>query len=250
MTYAYLNALVMLLQPYSVAVLEKFFFNSAFPEGLFPLLITSSIGSILVIYAQTKAGMGAESDSGSSYLRSRDYWAIALQFVSVLLSTASRLVARGTKKHVTRHELLIGQFGVTAVILGTGVAVIDPVHGWSTILSMPASGWGALCFLSFAVYGVGQNLNVIVIRRISATLLTSLSSVRLVMACFSSYVILNEPIINWIQWLGIAIVVCSISLYVRVQVGGSAAPSPGADVNTKSVEMTSNPVLVPPEPKV
>jgi len=194
----------------------------------------------------------SDSDSGSSCLRSRDYWAIALQFVSVLFSTASRLVARGTKKHVTRHELLIGQFGVTAVILGIGVAVVDPVHGWGTILSMPASGWGALCFLSFAVYGVGQNLNVIVIRRISATLLTSLSSVRLVMACFSSYVILNEPIVNWIQWLGIAIVFCSISLYVRVQVGGTAAPSPGADVNTKSVEMTTNPVLVltQPEPKV
>ena len=45
LTYAYINALVMLLQPFTVAVFEKAIFNQIFPKGLFPLLIFSVIGS-------------------------------------------------------------------------------------------------------------------------------------------------------------------------------------------------------------
>jgi drug/metabolite transporter (DMT)-like permease len=219
LTYAYINALVMLTQPFTVATLERFFFGSQFPRGLYPLLVWTAVGSICVIYAQSRSALGDNSDN---YFRLRDYAGMLIQFVSVLFSTASRLVARGTKKHVTRHELIIAQFGFSAVVLGGAAFIWDPAS-WYHILHMPPTGWIYMCFLSFAVYFVGQNLNVIVIRRLSATLLTSLSSIRLVVACFTSYFILNEPIVSALQWTGIIIVLVTISLYVRVQMGADTA---------------------------
>ena len=93
------------------------------------------------------------------------------------------------------------------------------------IWNMPGKGWACLLFLSLAIYVVGQSLNIIVIRKLSATLLTSLSSIRLVVSCAASYVLLQEPIVNKLQWFGIIIVIVSILFYVRVQVESTSESS-------------------------
>ena len=92
---------------------------------------------------------------------------------------------------------------------------------------MRADGWACLLLLALGVYVVGQSLNVLVIRELSATLLTSLSSLRLVVATASSYALLGEPVANWLQWLGIFTVLAAVSLYVTVQ-SSDDAPLPAA----------------------
>jgi drug/metabolite transporter (DMT)-like permease len=149
LTYAYINSLVMLLQPFTVAVLEKYLFNQAFPRGLYPLLTFSLLGSICVIYAQTEEALNSSSDDetvSNAYLRARDYAGIVLQFISILFSTAARLEARRSKRMVTRHELIIAQFAFTAIILGL-VAVIFDTHSWYAILHMDYIGWLMISFL-------------------------------------------------------------------------------------------------------
>lgn len=226
LTYAYINALVMLTQPFTVAALERALFGTAMPPGLGRLLFLSTAGSLLVISAQSGLLGSATTPVDTRALGRRDYAGIALQFLSILCSTGGRLTVKGTKKLATRHELLMAQFGFTAALLGGVTAAADRAS-WRALLEMRADGWACLLLLALGVYVVGQSLNVLVIRELSATLLTSLSSLRLVVATASSYALLGEPVANWLQWLGIFTVLAAVSLYVTVQ-SSDDAPLPAA----------------------
>ena len=207
----------MLLLPFIMAFTERAAFGGEFPRGLWALLTMTLVGSLCVIVAQTTWGSKSLGAEGSSALVARDYAGMALQLISICFSAAARLTVRGTSKIATRHEMLVAQFGSAVFILGGATAVFDRAS-WVSLFAMDAIGWACLLFLGIGVYVVGQSLNVIVIRGVSATTLTSLSSLRLVVACATSYILLNEPVANWLQWLGIFIVLVSISAYVFVMV--------------------------------
>ena len=105
LTYAYLNALVMLMQPFIVALTERALFGGRFPAGLWPLLACTCVGSACVIGAQSRAvdaflDRGDTADDGdgggasSSRLTSRDVIGMLLQLISIFCSTGGRLTVR------------------------------------------------------------------------------------------------------------------------------------------------------------
>lgn len=219
MTYAYFNAMVMLVQPFLIALCERAIFGQVLPPRLWPALTGTLLGSSMLIYGAYGASLSSTMDPevGPSGLTHADIGGVILQFTSICFSTAGRLTVRGTKKLVTRHELLLAQFGFTAVILGFASCTDASTRSsWGALLRMPWDGWLSLAFLSVGVYVVGQSLNILCIRNLSATLLSSLSSLRLVVACLGSAFFLQEPL-TLIQWEGSGVIIVCLMFYVHQQ---------------------------------
>ncbi|KAK3283647.1 hypothetical protein CYMTET_8666 [Cymbomonas tetramitiformis] len=210
LTYAYLNAMVMLFQPFIVAVAERVLFGQQLPPFLWLALLGTTLGSAMVICG---GGVG-ESSKAESAVSWHDIAGVALQFVSVCFSSAGRLTVRATKKIATRHELMLAQFGFTSLVLALG-SMMDS-HSWAALGAMPWEGWVAFLMLSIGVYVLGQMLNIECVRALSATLLSSLSSLRLVVASIGSAYLLSEPLALF-QWCGTLIIMGFLLFYVHAQ---------------------------------
>ena len=71
-------------------------------------------------------------------------------------------------------------------------------------------------------------------RRLSATMLGSLSGTQMVISCLGSWLILDERVSGLYQWTGLAVVIASLLWYVQQQ--GQRTPLAAADLERVLVQ--------------
>ena len=113
MTKAYNTQMTAMSLPFFTSILARIFLNETILRALFPALLVMLVGSICVFY-----GQGAFSSSGENSVEesftNEDIAGIALQLLSVLFSSLVKIAFKSTEGVLSKIELLLSQFTVSA----------------------------------------------------------------------------------------------------------------------------------------
>ncbi len=203
-TTAFNTQATAMMMPFVTAFLARIFLAERIPRALPPTLIATVIGSLLVLVGSGSGGRG-----GLTWL---DAAGVGVQLISVLLSAVIKLVHVQTKGILSKGQLMLAQFVVTAAPLGVWSFAWD-MPSLRAIANMDAAGWGCFFGLALGVYGVANMSQIVATRLLGASTHSASNSLRLVSACFGSAIVLHEVVDQPLEWLGIVLIIASLTFF-------------------------------------
>jgi drug/metabolite transporter (DMT)-like permease len=193
---------------------------------------------LVIGVAQTPYVLG---DAGAHVLTSRDLAGGLLQLLSVIVSNAARILMK-TSAGVFSGPELIQQSNAAVLMVAMSVVLIlngaraEPWEAGWVALSSGASSVAAFVVLSVGVFTLAATFQVRAepitdprqtpraltlsfrqveaIRRTGPAVYGSYSSLRVLVGLAGSWLWLDEPVENWLEWVGIGIVFATLSWWV------------------------------------
>lgn len=189
-------------------VADALILKTKMPPNLWPTVIMSVLGCMIVVFAQKKKyHTFTESDTIGCLMK----------FGSVLVTAFTRIIMKSSNDLLTRNELLqYANIGTIVIPLVYTLATDATV--WLYFLDLPdlpikaIISWSAIGIL---VYFLGASMQVDLVRALSPGLYSSFEAIRVLGAVFLSTIWLHEPVNNWLEWLGILLTVGVITKYFK-----------------------------------
>lgn len=204
--------LVNILTPFPVAFLGAWFFGQPVPRYTYRALFLSTAGAALMLvqdWSQVAAGF-----------TTRDLLGLAVAGLSTLaLATYFQLIRRSRLREATGGLIMFQQglaLVVTYVVLSRGAG-----EDWSAWSSASAMGWVAVAWVVGMVMMLGNLVQIVAIGGTNPTLVTSLMALRLVSALILGWWVLGERLVIASQWLGMVLVIVTVTAYLWLQNRGS-----------------------------
>jgi drug/metabolite transporter (DMT)-like permease len=209
-TLAVYAQLIYLMTPFIVALLSRLFLHEQLPRYLFRALLIS-LGGVLLVMS------GSLSDGGMETAVSRnDLLGITLAVISSLTLALYMILTRRTASHKAKGEdLLIVH--LISLFSFSFLASLLLGEDWTRWTTLGPIDWFVFALICFGVL-LGANLGQIrSIQRLGAPLVSSMMAIRLVSALVFAALLLNERLASVWQLLGAAIVIVTLTWFLRRQ---------------------------------
>ena len=118
---------------------------------------------------------------------------------------------------MTKTELIQSQ-NLTTLTVAALISLISSPEVWprtTTGIFTSVQYFCAWAFLTFGIFTAAALFQVVSVRKLGPGLYGSFSSVRVLVAVVGSYVMMAEPVKNWMEWSGILLIVITMSAYLR-----------------------------------
>jgi drug/metabolite transporter (DMT)-like permease len=209
-TLAIYVQLITMLTPFIVALLSTAVLHEALPRYTGRALGLSMAGVWLIIGSDLLGAQQMPMENRSDWL------GIGLALVGSLLLALYMLdVRRSTQKKVSAEELLVVQ--LTALAASGWVLSLLLGESWAPWLQVSGFDWFVFGLAAFGVL-VGANIGQIgAIRHLGASLVSSTMPWRLVSALLVGGLLLGERLTSIWQWIGVALVLVTITWYLWQQ---------------------------------
>ena len=200
--------LIGILAPFPVALLGVWIFGQPTPRYTYRALMISTLGAVLILVEDW-------SNIGADFGRN-DVLGLSLAVISMLaFAFYYQLIRRSHVRDVTSGLILFQQ----GLAMATSFAILTVATGedWSAWTSVSPGGLAAALTVIFVTM-VGGNLSqIIAVGSVTPALITSFMALRLVSALVLAWLILGEQLVSPTQWLGAALVVGTVTVYLSLQ---------------------------------
>lgn len=214
-------ALVQLAAPFVNGVAAWLVLRERVDRSLAYALAASTLGVTAAVVGQMdSAPQSVRTGDSSSQQRAAFGWVDALgmllQAVSLLFSTAQRLLMRTSKDLFEPLQFTRIQYCATILVclawsLGHGSVV------WQTWAHLGVIDWVMVFGLAVGVFFFGSTGQVAAVRRLGLGTYACLQPVRLIGSAVGSAVILGEPVSSTLEWLGLFVVMATTLAYALHQ---------------------------------
>lgn len=211
-TLAIYVQLITLSTPFLVALLSLLILRVKLPPYTLLAMSLSGAGAFMIMENSLTAARGIED------VYRNDFLGITIALCSSLLLAFYLVAVQGSiREHVRGESLLLVQlFSLSTVSFGLSFLSSEDLSPW---VSLSAFDW-----FIFAVYALGimfgANVSQIAaVRQLGAAVVSSAMSWRLVSALFLAALLLNEQLTAPLQYLGVIIVLATVTWYLSRQRG-------------------------------
>ncbi len=209
-TLAIYVQIIYLMTPFLVALLSKVVLHERLPKHTFKALTIALFGALLVT-------SGSLTDTAVSTTISRnDPLGIGLAIASSLFLAFYMLIARRTIQYNTPGEALLIVHLLSLFVFSTVMSLLfgENLGKWGTL---NPNDWIIFFIYSLGIL-LGANFGQIrAIQRLGAPLVSSMMPIRLVSALFFAGILLGERLSSGWQVLGTAVILITITWYLRQQ---------------------------------
>ena len=202
-----------LMLPFVTAGMAKVLLKEDIHWALPPTLLASVVASVLAICGQ---GLSPASQRLSGALGWWDAVGIALQLFSVVCSAAVKIALKGTEDVLGKGELMLAQMVTTCVVMLPACLIFDR-SSLVALTQLDTAGVAAFLGLAIGVYLVANATQIMATRQLGASNHSASNSLRLVSACVGSWLVLDEPITNVLQWAGLVMIIFALITYWRLR---------------------------------
>ena len=232
-TLAYNIALVESLTPVLAPLLERLFLKTPLPKNIFAMLTLSIFGCIIVAFSQSPYYYAVFGSTESTYNWTMDDMVgLTMQLFSVLCLNLARIVMKTSEGIMSPTEGIQIQnvltiFTSVIISMSTGGGAMWTKSLGTLFSSLPVVA--AFLFLTLGILSGALLFEITVVRHLGPGAYGSLTSIRVPVAVLGSYAILSEPVQNWLEWIGIFIIVVTMAMYVakRRSEGGGEGDDDG-----------------------
>lgn len=209
-TLAYHTTLINSISPLVISWADSYFLGTKLPKTIWPALVMTMIGYALVVISQSPW-----MNQDDQYIFSnKDTLGCALAFLSAFFAVVCRILQKTTAETLTPNELVqCGNIGTILVPLILSLWTYP--RNWLLLFQMSGTEFALWLFMSVGIFAIGGPAQVSLIRILGAGVYSSLSGVRVLGSVALSTLLLNEPVKNKMEWLGIVFTVGTISWYVH-----------------------------------
>lgn len=200
-----------ILAPFSVALMGAWAFAETVPRFTYRALLLSTFGAALILVQDWSAITGNFAPNDALGLLAAAISMLAFVFFY-------QLMRRSHIHHVTSGMILFQQ-GL-AMALSFLVLTLITGEDWSAWRTLSAGGWAAALTVIFVTQSGGNLAQIIAISGVTPALITSFMALRLVSALVMGGLILGEVLVAPTQWLGAALVVGTVTVYLWLQKNG------------------------------
>ena len=201
---------IYLMTPFVVALLSKMVLRESLPKHTFKALTIALVGALLIM-------SGSLTDTAVSTSTSRnDLLGISFALASTLFLALYMLIARRTAKHNAPGEALLIVHLLFLFVFSSLMSFLfqENLTEWGTL---GQSDWIIFIIYSLGIL-MGANLGQIrSIQKLGAPLVSSMMPIRLVSALLFAGLLLGERLSSGWQVLGTAVVIITITWYLRQQ---------------------------------
>lgn len=208
LTRAVWVAMIGLLTPFLVAMIGDWLYGETAPRYTYRAMLISTAGAILVIvpdWSQVGAGFSQRDLLGL----------LVAATSSLLLAFYMQLVRRSHLRQVT-HGLILTQQAL-AMSLAFAILTLAAREDWGQWRTASSGALLAALGVIWLAQVGGNVLQIFAIGGAGAALVTSLMGLRLVSALVVGGWLLGEELTSASQWLGAAIVVATVTVYLWLQ---------------------------------
>eukprot|EP00884_Botryococcus_braunii_P010777 jgi/Botrbrau1/19700/Bobra.0003s0061.1 len=221
--------LLYMTAPLFVALLGAAVLGVPIPWFLWPSLLITIVGAGMVVF-------GSQTGDAEFALGPRDFIGLSIAFACVLAMAVFYVYVQKTEGLIGVEVILYVEY-LTMCIALPGLSAAFEGSDWDAILHYTWADWTNLLFASLGVYFGMNMLQQLVIRRLGASIFAMSSALRLVATIAGSWIILDEQITNWIEWLGALLVMLSVTFYLYMQfVTTPVSDSPDAVADAREEE--------------
>jgi drug/metabolite transporter (DMT)-like permease len=200
--------IIYLMTPFVVALLSRAVVKEQLPRHTYKALTVALLGSVLIMSGDLGQGTAVTSTTR------HDLLGILLAFASSFFLALYMIVTRRTAKHQAPGEalLVIHLFALFAFSAVTSLLIGESWASWQMLNS---TDWLVFTLLSLGVL-LGANLGQIrSIQHLGAPVVSSMMAIRLVSALAFAGLLLGERLTSVWQVLGTAVVISTITWYLR-----------------------------------
>ena len=220
-TVSYYITAINSLTPLVVSIGDKVLLQAHLPPALWPCIAASILGCLVIAASQSPLmKVGTESDEAddvSFTFTAQDGIGCGLQFLSMCFSAGARLLMKRTENILTRNEA-VQTNNVCNTVFPLLYTLFDNPRGWNAFSSMTWESFGAWLIIAVLVYTIGSTGQMALVRGMGPAVYSSLGAVRVLGSAILSAFWLNEPVQNWMEWLGLSIIMCTMTLYTLASV--------------------------------
>lgn len=215
-TIALYTGIVTQFAPFIVAGVSWVALGDQLPRCILPSLIISTLGSLFVVLGQ--------ADVGVSVFSVNDGIGIGMAVVSICVSAGIRVTMKASSSSLSGFMLNSWQYmsAVPQVLLAT---FLTPPGAWVETMHLSSHQLvvlGAFILVLPLAASYGQ---VTCVRKLGPSLDASIQPVRLLSTIAGGYLVLDEPVKTATAWLGLAIIVITLVVYLALQNKPAAAPT-------------------------
>ncbi len=208
LTQAVWVSLISILAPFPVAMLGTWVFAEPTPPYTYRAATLATLGAVMMLvpdWRHVSAGFTVRDAAG-----------IGVAIVSLLLFAVHyHLIRRSHHRHVSSGMILFQQ----GLAMSTAFLVLTLLTGedWGSWGRASSGAWlAALAVILLPQVG-GNLAQITAMSRVTPALITSFIALRLVSALLLAGLILGEVLVAPTQWLGAALVIGVVSVYLALQ---------------------------------
>ena len=203
------------MSPVVTALFDRIFLRSPFPPLLWPMAIISVLGGSLIAISQSFGG--DNSSERSKAVSPRDnLTGCSLQLLKVVFSSLSQILMKKTEYILTPMHI-VQTNNVSNCIIPFAITMIRNPSSWYAFRYLPFAAPKSLvawCTVSIGVYSFASILQIRLVRKLGPGLYSSWASFRTLGTMILSASILGEGISGLLEWLGVGLLVASMSVYL------------------------------------
>ena len=206
---------------------DRLLLKTDLPPALWPCVLVSLLGALLMGLAQSPwvvQGLTQRSDllnhedeearsRGVTELTSRDLIGCVMQLVSVIFVSSARLLVKKTQGILSRDEIVQANNFSNCLFPFLYTLMVHPT-GWRAyryIFTLPNfAAWATIAVVVFTIGFTGQ---MSLVRSMGPAMYSSLSGTRILVSALLSAIFLAEPVKNWVEWVGLLIIMVTMTLY-------------------------------------
>ena len=221
-TVSYYITAINSLTPLVVSIGDKVLLQANLPSALWPCIASSVVGCLVIAASQSplmkvSTVSSDEADGVPFTFTTQDGIGCGLQFMSMCFSAGARLLMKRTENILTRNEA-VQTNNVCNTVFPLLYTLFANPRGWNAFRSMTWESFGAWLIIAVLVYTIGSTGQMVLVRGMGPAVYSSLGAVRVLGSAVLSAVWLNEPVQNWMEWLGLSIIMCTMTLYTLASV--------------------------------
>ncbi len=214
-TQAIYVQLMTLMTPFLIALLSYFVLRERLPRGTLTAMALSFVGSLLMLSSNL-------SGEGLHFALARsDLLGLGLALASaVFLALYMIAVRRTMTTSVSALGVLLFQSGVIFVVSLLFTFILG--EDWGAWRGLQAIDWIAFLVFSLLILSGANGLQIVALRKLGAPVVSSLMGWRLLSTLLLGMLLLDEGLHGWVQVLGMAIVLATVTWYVRREAGSGS----------------------------
>lgn len=183
------------------------------PKSLWPAVFGSFAGCAIIGYSQSSLYL-KEEESASSFFQD-DMLGCILQFASMLFSVAARLLMKRTEGILSRDEAVQTNNFCNTLFPLLYTLLVNP-SGWKAFVCMTLESFCAWLTIAVLVYTIASASQMSLVRSVGPGVYSSFSAIRVVVSAWLSAIVLHEPVQDGLEWLGLMVIVITISVYTAM----------------------------------
>mmetsp|Transcript_9130 Transcript_9130/g.14053 ORF Transcript_9130/g.14053 Transcript_9130/m.14053 type:complete len:398 (-) Transcript_9130:1944-3137(-) len=226
-TLSYYITAVNSLSPLVVSVGDKVWLKTDLPSAIWPCIFASIIGCATIALSQSPLFLKLNCNNRNPYdgngsinsysFGFQDVLGCGLQLLSVCFSAVARLLMKRTEHILNRNEAIQAN-NICNCIFPLLYTLITNPQGWEAFDTMNLPSFGAWSTIAVLVYTIGSTGQMSLVRSMGPGMYSSLSATRVLGAALLSAIWLHEPVQNWLEWIGLFVIMGTMTLYTLASV--------------------------------